>query len=231
MKKNIFLILVSMSIHCSAEQGRVENYIPPSTEERNSIIWTSNEKFPNGKEWAFENDFSFYRYVDILKKFNKETAYILYDINKQAIAIAFEDFIYVNRIFFSDVNRKDFLKIIEKYLDWELIAKKNKETLEKDIGEVGFYCLWSQKNGDSHLSSEQKMKISFLSQNKDYHQLVLMFPTVSSERNDYISHKPETIYLDKSNVLALKSIFDDASIGKVLQKIIQTQKAEEEKYK
>ncbi|TGK97249.1 hypothetical protein [Leptospira levettii] len=201
-----------------------------SSTPRNTELWTERNIFPDGDDWAIENNFEYSTFVEVLSKFKEEKGYIIYDIKDEAIGLYYVDFIHYNRIFLRNNARLQLLTLIDKYLQWEEQAKKNMDTLEKNIGNVETYCYWNIKNGEMYKSHKANLNVSFLSQNKNRHQLVLVFPTYNSMSNQFITHKPETLYLEKNSAINLKNLLSDKSVKESISKIIKNQESKKEKY-
>ncbi len=199
---------------------------------RNSEIWGAAEKFPDGNVWGVsDKKIQFNVYNDILKDFKGNTAFLIYDIEDQAVGISFVDFIHSNRIFLNDESRLQLISLLDKYLEWEQTAVENKDKLDKVLGTVPSKAYWNVKNREMYTSYSQSLTVTFFSQNPSRHQVVISFPQYKSVRNQYITHSPETMYLEKKSAVQLRDLLKNDSVQAAVNQLVLEQKKEQEKYK
>ena len=99
--------------------------------------------------------------------------------------------------------------MLEKYLTWQKKAIEMDAEVDKEIGQMNTPAYFSYYNTtEKHMTGYAVLKTYFLSQNLDWHQLILKFGIIEDRKNRFISHKPKNIYLDKSQVLEFKKAFD-----------------------
>ena len=120
------------------------------------------------------------------------------------------------------MNQEDkdaLIQILDKYLEWRLKAIENKVKIEKKI-DIDFDSFAAFFYGGSlHLAENGKISGTFFSRNETTHELVLTFDDLVSRENEYIDHKPESVYIEYENILEFKKLLSDQKIDEVIEEI------------
>ncbi|PCJ82063.1 MAG: hypothetical protein COA49_03640 [Bacteroidetes bacterium] len=118
--------------------------------------------------------------------------------------------------------------VFQKYFDWEKQAIEMGVEISKAIQEFRYInSAFKYGNGEWSFDSSGGFNCSFFSQSKTNHQLVFSFDKLQSNSNQFITHKPENIYLSNSQVLELSKGFDYNFIKEFLQKATKQQSIED----
>jgi hypothetical protein len=126
----------------------------------------------------------------------------------------------INRVTLHDnkqIMNQDFVEALQKHLEWEAIATREKMEVKRNITTLSVYPNW-QKYGDWYSSKRlTQMSIGILSQNTTRHQLTISFLKVASSTNQYIEFEPKTWYLEKDQVVELLKLLDPEFIKKQIE--------------
>jgi len=198
-----------------------------STSIRNIPVWTDNYEFGDGDEVKSTESFHCSFYNDFLKDFIERYCYINLDIKNEKLGIFKTDGIYYYTIFFTDSERKELIDSLDKYIKWEEIALKKKETVEKEIGAVNSTVRWGIQNQSYGGTEYGDITVKFFSQNIYRHQLIIYYPRFNS---DYIAFNSPPMYLEKESVKVLLSLLQDKSINKSILKIEKQIQEQNESY-
>lgn len=185
------------------------------THTRNTSVWTDDYEFGDGDEVKATESFPCSFYNDFLKDFIERTCYINLDIKNEKLGIFQSDGIYYYTIFFTDSERKELIDSLDKYIKWEEIAVKKKETVEKEIGTVNSTVLWGIQNQTYGGTEYGDITVKFFSQNIYRHQLIIYYPRFN---RDYIAFNSPPMYLEKESVKKLLNLLQDKSINKSILK-------------
>jgi hypothetical protein len=197
------------------------------THTRNTSVWTDDYEFGDGDEVKATESFPCSFYNDFLKDFIERTCYINLDIKNEKLGIFQSDGIYYYTIFFTDSERKELIDSLDKYIKWEEIADKKKETVEKEIGTVNSTVLWGIQNQTYGGTEYGDITVKFFSQNIYRHQLIIYYPRFN---RDYIAFNSPPMYLEKESVKVLLSLLQDKSINKSILKIEKQIQEQNESY-
>tara|TARA_B100000427_G_C15365169_1_gene531731 strand:+ start:229 stop:795 length:567 start_codon:yes stop_codon:yes gene_type:complete len=116
-------------------------------------------------------------------------------------------------------NRDTLIKIVDKYLEWRETAIENEVKIQKKI-EIDFNSIAAfMYGGELYLSENGKMYGTLFSRSEKKHELVLTFEELVSTSNEYITHKPDILYIKYEDVLNLKKLISDENIEKVIEEI------------
>lgn len=118
---------------------------------------------------------------------------------------------------------------VEKYKAWNIKASQKEVKLQKEIGT--FKTKWTGwKLGDDwSFGPGCDVSIVFFSQTEDVHQLVFVFPKVTSRSNEYDTHKAETIYFGWDDAKLLGEVLAASAVDKWLTDV-KAQKALEDEF-
>lgn len=197
------------------------------THTRNTSVWTDDYEFNDGDEVKATESFPCSFYNDFLKDFIERTCYINLDIKNEKLGIFQSDGIYYYTIFFTDSERKELIDSLDKYIKWEEIAVKKKETVEKEIGTVNSTVLWGIQNQTYGGTEYGDITVKFFSQNIYRHQLIIYYPRFN---RDYIAFNSPPMYLEKESVKKLLNLLQDKSINKSILKIEKQIQEQNESY-
>lgn len=197
------------------------------THTRNTSVWTDDYEFGDGDEVKATESFPCSFYNDFLKDFIERTCYINLDIKNEKLGIFQSDGIYYYTIFFTDSERKELIDSLDKYIKWEEIAVKKKETVEKEIGTVNSTVLWGIQNQTYGGTEYGDITVKFFSQNIYRHQLIIYYPRFN---RDYIAFNSPPMYLEKESVKKLLNLLQDKSINKSILKIEKQIQEQNESY-
>ena len=139
--------------------------------------------------------------------------------NINCIELIFSDALQQFNISLNPIQRKDFLNAIQKYKEWNSIAIKNKQEIQKDIARVNSeYLYWRyQSSSEGYSSSSYYIVTRFLSQNIKHHQFLLHFPEAKSTYNSYITANPDTLYLEYEEVVKLEKLLTDKAVESAIK--------------
>jgi hypothetical protein len=144
------------------------------------------------------------------------------------ITIYFEDYLNLVRIEIMNKDRLLLIDYIDKYLSWHKQAIKNKEKLQKNIGEFEYYLSWYIVDTWHYESTFVKGSIgtlTFFSQNIKKHQLVFSFSKSYDKHNKYITKKPETLYFNYNDIIKLRRTLELFNIqDKIKKQMIENNK-------
>ena len=109
------------------------------------------------------------------------------------------------------------IESLDKYKEWNIKASSKSVTLEKEIAKVssagGF---WQTGKTDWRFGTSFELTALFFSQSPQIHQYVIVFPRFQQKDNEYLSHKPETIYFGYKEAIKLRNALTRASVKSFL---------------
>ena len=155
-----------------------------------------------------------------------------YDKDEDIVYMYVYDIMYTSTHLLDKKSRETLSSIIDKYFEWneKAISKEVeiKKNIEIDLDVRGVFKLgdewyWSSKIPSSSIQGK------FFSQNVKRHQLLLIFGKIQASSNEYMDHKPETLYLDFEEAVELKKALSQDLIDEVILKI-EKQKAIENEF-
>jgi len=132
-----------------------------------------------------------------------------YNLKKDVVYLMLaEDSVYVGYLF--DAEARDSLSnMLDKYLDWQTKAVDMDTEVDKEINKIHLAAYFNYKNSkEIYTNGYALLKTYFLSQDIDWHQLILKFGTIEDRHDRFMSHKPKNIYLEKSQVIEFKKAFN-----------------------
>jgi len=132
-----------------------------------------------------------------------------YNLKKDVVYFMFaQDSVYAGYLFNAET-RDSVYNMLSKYLDWHKKAVEMDTEVDKEINKIHLTAYFNYKNSKTiYTNGYALLKTYFLSQDVDWHQLVLKFGGIEDRHNRFISYKPKNIYLDKFQVIELKKAFD-----------------------
>lgn len=136
---------------------------------------------------------------------------------------------------FIPLNKRDRVKlrdVIKKYKRWNKKADRKKVTLQKDIDEFEVSGAGFGIGRDWYLQLKPfKITGVFFSQRKGKHQLVLRFSEITASSNKHITHRPEDLYFDWSDVVELEKILKEKNLIRTANKILKKKRSIAEDFK
>ena len=158
-------------------------------------------------------------YNDVWKRQYDMATRIDYDQEKDAFDFYIKENLYLTGFTLSRKEADSLIALIDKYKEWNLKASKKGVTLEKEIGKFESEgTFWKIGNGDWSFGYGVNITAIFFSQSEKIHQLVISFPKFKSKYNEYLSHKPETIYFGFKEAMKLREALTEESVQSFLKK-------------
>ena len=140
--------------------------------------------------------------------------HIYYNKADSKFAISSDDIMHNLFFSFTWENVESLKLLLLKYQEWEAKAQEMDVTLNKEIGKwnVG-PILFGMGDLDS-VQRSMNIKITFISKTSNNHRIVMSYPELQDLNNEWITYKPEKMYLDKDNVKKLLKIFEKSNFEK-----------------
>lgn len=158
-------------------------------------------------------------YNDILGRQIQENISVRYSTKNKIIILLLKDIFGWTAIWISSEKKNNFMSVLDKYLEWNIKAKKKKVKINKNISLINLKITWQYTDNEWHTSTSQpKIEFSFLSQNIDWHQMYIIFPKLQSTKNQFVSKKIDTLYFNEAQVKRLKKVMSDRFIQKMIKK-------------
>ena len=201
-----------------------------TTYKKDKKVWNANYKKDDLSRF-FYADFKCNRYIEVLKKFKKQSCSLLADQPDGTVELHSSNFIHNVSFVFIDNTRRQLLNLIDKWLRWERTATKQKDKFEKSIGSLDIATSrWKRKkenawNSDLFIT----LNLTFFSQSTKYHQLVISSSKMEASHNKFITHDFDPLYLDKKEILLLRKSLTDQAITDAINKQVKN-KVKEDKY-
>lgn len=171
---------------------------------------------------------SAYQYNEFLKGFSDAKFLIKYSDDEEVFYLYTSDVFNKAWINISSEDLEKTRKTIGKYLDWVKIATEKQVEIDKEIPESEIQTSISWKFGDDWYSSDSfKLNFHAFSQNIQRHQLVISSNKVESDRNEFVSIKLDTLYLDQDQAAEFLSGIDPETVKKIIAEHDSKQKNQE----
>ncbi len=185
--------------------------------------------FLYSEQFKYRMDINAFHYNDILKQMLKAETQLNYDDEYNEFMFYFSDGLIKNVIIIDENETKKILTAIDKYEDWNKKAIKKAVTLEKNIAKIELGVnSWRIGNTEWVKSDAITLSITFLSQNKNRHQLLFSFSKAQAMANDYLTNRPCSLYFDTKDIEKLKESLSSEAVKKFLIKMKKQKKIEEE---
>ena len=148
-------------------------------------------------------------YNDATQKMSNCNLEFKYNLKKDVVYFMLsEDSVYVGYLYDSEA-RDSVNNMLNKYLDWDKKATEMGAEVDKEIDKIHLAAYFKHKDSKKiHANGYALLKTYFLSQDINWHQLILKFGSIVDNKNSLIRYKPKNIYLNKSQVLEFKKAFD-----------------------
>ncbi|OGI11483.1 MAG: hypothetical protein A2Y40_01520 [Candidatus Margulisbacteria bacterium GWF2_35_9] len=145
--------------------------------------------------------------------------------NNGKIVLDFKDNFYDVRIFLSKEQRKILLSIIEKYFKWEKLALEKGIALYKNIDTIKNLESYFSIEENKHRGSATYLIVDFYTIDASKYGLSLDIRNLKSIDNEYVSHTPDQLIINKSNIEKIRNVLQDQHI---INCIKESQKRKEE---
>lgn len=158
-------------------------------------------------------------YNDVWKQQYDMAMRIDYDEQKKSFDFYIQENLYLTGFTLTRDQADSLITLIDKYKEWNLKASKKGVTIEKEIGKFeSSNTFWKIGNGDWSFGYGTDLSATFFSQTPKIHQLVVFFPKFKSKYNEYLTHKPETIYFSFEQAMKLRKALTKKSVQIFLEK-------------
>ncbi|MBZ0190101.1 MAG: hypothetical protein K8F34_00245 [Candidatus Kuenenia stuttgartiensis] len=157
-------------------------------------------------------------YNDVWQNQSELATRIDYDPDKNQFAFYIKENLYLTSFKLSREQADSLIAAIDKYKEWNLKASKNGVTLEKEISKVEVSNTSWKLGDDWDFGGKSILIISFFSQSKQRHQLVVSFLKWIDRFNEFSTHTPETLYFDYDEAIKLKNALSEKAIPEFLEK-------------
>jgi hypothetical protein len=181
-----------------------------------SCVSVGRDSIKEADRWANLEAFNFdtlnaYIYNDVYKRFNKTEVSLGCKPKENIVQIYFKDYLNLNCLELSDNDRVLLISYLNKYIEWNSTAIKNKDKFEKTIGKFQYYLYWLSAGkwySQGKFTNGNTAQADFLSQSNIRHQFVLFFTESKHWDNEFISKKPETLYFEYEDAVNLLKKLD-----------------------
>ena len=159
------------------------------------------------------------KYNDLLSQFIDTSLSFTYVPDSEQVGMYQKSALATSAHIMTLDDRDTLIKIVDKYLEWRQTAIENEVKIEKKI-EIDFNSFSGfMYGGDLYISENGEMYGTLFSRSEKKHELVLTFEELVSTSNEYITHKPDRLYIEYEDVLNLKKLISDENIEKVIEEI------------
>ncbi|GBF44594.1 hypothetical protein LPTSP2_38970 [Leptospira ellinghausenii] len=198
MKILLILLFIINLLGCSSsgnnnEVTKIEKEIPNYTE-----IWGDYETLDNFKEHKFQTGFI---YLD--KKENMITVSLLPKSTSIEVLILntglFSSVIPPLTFLIKEPERMEFIECLDKFLNWDSIARKNKDSFYKNICSVNLYIVDSNDN----TYFNQNVSINFFNDNPNTNLLEFKYRREQRDQEIRISRREVELiknYISNKNI-------------------------------
>ena len=182
---------------------------------------------------TYKTDIKAKRYNSVAKKQLETDFHIEYYEERENIVIFYKEIVKNNALFLTRKQADDLISAIEKYESWHIKAVNKKVKLEKTIKELSVaYCGWKIGQSDWNFQvGNYKYEAIFSSESEKHHQFMLSFTKATSSLNKFISHKPVTLYFEKSEAIKLKNALKKENLASFLVDYKKKKALEDEEFK
>lgn len=164
---------------------------------------------------------------DILGDFISKNTYLIYGSN-QSLYWCIDYTLTPTVILLKDTTRETLLEYIEKYKKWNRKATQKGVKLEKEIGVLPSTIVSFKLGDDWQSDYSARIHIIFFSQSTKRHQLIIDIDKLVSRDNEYITWKPEKLYLWWDEVVDFEKAINNKAIKKYINYVKKKQSIEEE---
>ena len=160
-----------------------------------------------------------YEWNDVIDRMTEKSFLVKYNPSKNKYYIKVDDWMNKAWIHFSQEEIESMRGVIDKYQEWNDIAKQNEVKIEKEIPEGLYKCnvAWNAADSWYYSSGYMDVKFKIFSQSTIRHQMIIYSSKVSSRENEFIEFKMPTLYLDHIQVLKLEGVISKHNIDSKLE--------------
>ena len=160
-----------------------------------------------------------YEWNNVIDRMTESSFLVKYNPSKNKYYFKVDDWMNNAWIHFSSKEIESMRGVIDKYQEWNDIARQNEVKIEKEIPGGLYKCNVSWNAADSWYFSSGYMDVKFkiFSQSTIRHQMIIYSSKVSSSENEFIEFKMPTFYLESFMVSKLESIISEQNIDSKLE--------------
>ena len=153
------------------------------------------------------------QYNSVWEKFFDEDLDYRFDINNNRVDLYFSDGFTTVALELTEEDRQNLQMMIDKYFKWRAKALEMEVELHKEIATSKIKA-WFKFGDDWYRSCGKNVRLlsTFFSQSIKRHQLILSFGKIYDCDNEYIHHRPDKLYFDYEDVLALQKGLDEKTL-------------------
>ncbi|MFW6245740.1 MAG: hypothetical protein ACOC36_07615 [Fibrobacterota bacterium] len=180
------------------------------------------------KEYTVKRDLTANIYNEFLKTLTEQEMRLQYDTELGTFLWYVDYMMFPIAVRFTDTVRHELYRQIQKYKEWNMHASRRGVELDKEIGRLPPTEVYF-KYGDSwEKDSRCTIRIQFFSQNTQRHQLVVIFETLQSDYNEFITHSPDALYFWRTEVTSFEAAISDEAVRQYMEEVQRQQSIEEE---
>lgn len=150
--------------------------------------------------------------------------------NPGVAGIMINETIYKALILIDEPRRNRIISIINKYIEWNKQASANNVNLEKEIDTVNVTDICFSLGNENYVAYSADIKFSFSSENTKTHRLGIDFEEFHGRQNEFVTFKPQDLYLNYSSAVKLRDALTDESLNKSIANM-KKEKAISEQFK
>lgn len=165
------------------------------------------------KEYTFY-DGTCYKYNTILETLTSYDYSIHYDSDNDLYYLMLPDYFNLKALVLDNSDIESLRKNIDKYFEWEKLAKEKQIKLEKQLPDSDICTAFLEVSGnDAYSNFNFVLKFIFFSQNTNNHQLVISAPAVPSDQNKYIDCSIDDLYFSYDQINDLYNAISEENIA------------------
>lgn len=180
------------------------------------------------KEYTVRSGLKANIWNDFLKGLVSQSMHFSYD-NENKVLLWYVDYpISPIAISISDNHRVELLNHIKKYKEWNKKASAKGMKLEKEIGTLPATKVWFKSGNDWTRDNSGIVHVKFFSQSPQKHQLIIYLEELQSVFNEYVTSKPETLYLWWNEVIALENALSNKAVESYITEVNKKESIEKD---
>ena len=146
------------------------------------------------------------QFNDIWKRHFESGFRISYETNKNEFIFYSSETLTLFGFSLNRAQADSLIKIIDKYIEWNNKAIAKKVKIEKEIATLPIWLTFWKMGDEWSMGTDTEFSFYFFSQTEIIHQLLFIFPKITSRSNEFDTHKGETLYFDFKNASKLRSV-------------------------
>lgn len=192
------------------------------------VIFSFSLNFLNAKEYTVKRELEANIWNEFLGGLIEQKMRLNYDTSFEHLLWYVDYTMFPIAIVLTDTSRTKLLEYIKKYKEWNLKASKKGIKLDKTLGVIEDMWVYFKYGDEWHSDYNTNIVLNFFSQSTKKHQMTISFEELESSRNEYITYKPQTLYLWWDEVIEFEKSISDNAIKNYMKEIEKKQKIEEE---